>query len=76
MKIVYENVVGENGLETKNKIVNTDKAIKERVWICDVNDNSELLYSGCYIKKWYNFKPKLRLMTTNGFITYRHNKSI
>jgi hypothetical protein len=56
-------------LSQSPRIEYNNECIVEKVWISDIDYmSSNILYSGCYIKKWYHFEPKLRLMTTNGIV--------
>jgi hypothetical protein len=46
-----------------------NKYIVEKVWVSDLCYTSDnILYSGCYVKRWYHYEPKLRLMTTNKIV--------
>ena len=60
---------GNEDLGTRARIDSSDKNIVELVWVSDLYHISDTtLHSGCYIKRWYHFKPRLRLMTTNGVV--------
>ena len=63
MREVVENL---KHLSNRSRIDCNDKDIVEKVWIADSkNITGPNLYSGCYIKRWYHYEPKLRLMTTD-----------
>jgi hypothetical protein len=70
MREVIEYVTrGYGSLQHKPRVNCNDKDIMEKVWVsdlCHTSDNT--LYSGCYVKRWYHCKPKLRLMTTNKIV--------
>jgi hypothetical protein len=69
MRTICANISGYDvNLNSKNRIESTDIRIIEKVWITDTHKLDSTLYSGCYIKNWYNLKPKLRLMTINGVV--------
>jgi hypothetical protein len=68
MRVVNDYVTrGHEDLSTKKRIKSIDKSIVEVVWVSDLyHIGCSDLYSGCYIQRWYHYKPMLRLMTTNG----------
>ena len=70
MRTICANISGYAGsLNCKNRIKSSDIRIIEKVWIADTHELGNFtLYSGCYIKNWYNLKPKLRLMTIDGVV--------
>ena len=74
MRVVNDYVTrGHEDLSTKKRIKSIDKSIVEVVWVSDLyHIASSDLYSGCYIQRWYHYKPMLRLMTTNGVVTIKN----
>ena len=74
MRVVNDYVTrGHEDLSTKKRIKSIDKSIVEVVWVSDLyRIASRDLYSGCYIQRWYHYKPMLRLMTTNGVVTIKN----
>ena len=74
MRVVNDYVNrGHEDLSTKKRIKSIDKSIVEVVWVSDLyHIASSDLYSGCYIQRWYHYKPMLRLMTTNGVVTIKN----
>ena len=74
MRVVNNYVTrGHEDLSTKKRIKSIDKSIVEVVWVSDLyHIASSDLYSGCYIQRWYHYKPMLRLMTTNGVVTIKN----
>ena len=63
--------VSPESLNKKSRVDSKDENIIEKVWLTDIGDFEEEEYSGCYVKKWYYLRPKLRLMTTNGIVKTR-----
>lgn len=74
MRVVNDYVTrGHEDLSIKKRIKSIDKSIVEVVWVSDLyHIGSSDLYSGCYIQRWYHYKPMLRLMTTNGVVTIKN----
>jgi hypothetical protein len=78
MRVVNDYVTrGHEDLSTKKRIKSIDKSIVEVVWVSDLyHIGCSDLYSGCYIQRWYHYKPMLRLMTTNGVVTIKDRHPI
>lgn len=56
-----------NWLNEKERIKPNNPNIVEKVKL--YNWRNSVYTSGCYIKKWYHFSPKLRLLVTENNIT-------
>lgn len=51
-------------IEKKSRVRFDNPKILEKLWVNELATRGDY-YSACYVKRWYNLVPKLRLMTNN-----------